>query len=216
MPEAKRRRRILKILAALLALGLAVPVLARWHITASTAAHRIAIEHAPRLPVAIVLGAAIPNNKPSNMLEDRLAAAAELYHTGRCKKILVSGAHHRVDHNEVAVMARWLEQHGVPPEAIAKDHAGLRTLDSMVRAKQVFGVHEALVVTQAFHLPRAVYLGQHAGLDITGVAAPELYVYPAPVMWKHEAREFVAQSKALLDLWVLGTEPKFIGPRIHI
>jgi len=209
------RRIILATLGSIIGLVL-LALGGRWHIYTRTAAHRTAADAAPHRPVAIVLGAAIRGDDPSDMLEDRLVTALTLYENGQCDKLLLSGAHHREDHNEVGVMSNWLQDRGVPEQDIVLDHAGLRTLDSMVRAKKIFGADKVLVVTQAFHLPRAVYLGQSAGLEVTGVAAPARYDYPASVMRANRAREFAAQGRALLDLWVLGTQPKFMGPRLSL
>ena len=201
---------------ALALLGLASPMLIRWHIQRTTAAHCTSLEAAPARRVAIVLGAKIRGDRPSHMLEDRLQTALALYESGRCEKIILSGAHHRDDYDEVGVMRRWLEDRGVPPDDLYLDHAGLRTLDSMVRAKTIFGVDEALVVSQAFHVPRAVYIGRHVGLDVVGVSAPAGYRYPRALERKNAIRERLAQVKAWLDLEVLGTEPKFAGPPIDL
>lgn len=186
-----------------------------WYLAASTRDSRSSLVDAPSRRVAIVLGAAVWGQRPSHMLEDRLSAALELYRSGRCTKILVSGASNARG-DELAVMRDWLENRGVPHDAIAVDYAGLRTLDSMVRAKRVFGLERALVVTQAFHLPRAVYLGRMTGLDVVGVVAPPKHPYSQSVMRHHRTRERLAQVRALLDVWVLQTQPRYLGPHVDV
>ena len=161
----------------------------------STASVRYTLDDAPARPVAIVLGAQIWGDRPSHMLEDRLQAALTLYESGRCEKILVSGAHHRDDYDEVTVMRRWLERRGVPPEDLFVDHAGLRTLDSMVRAKEVFGATQVSVISQDFHVPRAVYIGETIGLDVVGVVAPAGYRYPRSLHAKNATRERLARGQ---------------------
>lgn len=150
------------------------------------------------------------------MLEDRLRAALTLYESGRCDKLLLSGAHHLDNYDEVTVLRQWMQDHGVPPEDIYLDHAGLRTFDSMVRAKQVFGAEQVIVVSQGFHVPRAVYLGRSVGLDTIGVAAPAGYNYSLALRQRNAVRERIAQTRAWLDLRVLGTRPKFGGERIDL
>lgn len=202
--------------AALALLGLVLPMLIRWHIERSTAAHRYALDEAPSRPVAIVLGAKIWGDRPSHMLEDRLRTALALYESGRCEKILLSGAHDRDDYDEVGVMRSWLESRGVAPDDLYLDHAGLRTFDSMVRARQIFGVEQAIVISQAFHVPRAVYIGRRVGLEVIGVAAPPGYRYSRALQRKNATRERLAGVRAWLDLNVLGTRPKFAGEPVDL
>jgi SanA protein len=144
------------------------------------------------------------------MLEDRLAAALVLYETRRCERILVSGARESETYDEVAVMQRWLEDRGVPTDALLADPKGLRTYDSMARAKRVFGLDGILVVSQDFHVPRAVYIARALGLDAVGVSAPPLHRYPQALHRKNTAREHLAQIRAWLDLHVLHTDPKVV------
>lgn len=200
----------------MLVCALLLSVVVARHVTHTAAAHRFALEDAPHRRVALVLGARVHGDRPSNMLEDRLAAALALYEAGRCDKLLLSGAHDRDDYDEVGVMRRWLEARGVPPDDIYLDHAGLRTLDSMVRAREVFGAGEVVVVTQDFHLARAIYLGRALGLDVVGVEAPPRYRYPRALHRRNAVREHLARSRAWLDVQVLGTRPKFGGPAVDL
>lgn len=175
-----------------------------------------ALDDAPAREVVLVLGARVHGDRPSNMLEDRLAAALALYESGRAQKLILSGAHHRDDYDEVTVMRRWLEDRGVPPDDLYLDHAGLRTLDSMVRAREVFGVERLAVVSQDFHLPRAVYLGEQVGMDTIAVVAPAGYRYTEKVHRYNAAREHLARTRAWLDLHLLGTPPRHGGPPIDL
>jgi SanA protein len=160
---------------------------------------------------ALVLGAQVrPDGSPSAMLDDRVRAAAALYRDGRVDKVLVSGDHGRVGYDEVGTMRRELLRLGVPAGDIFEDHAGFDTWDSMVRARRVFAVHSAVVVTQRFHLARALWLARRAGLQATGLAA-DARGYGA-VERTLEVREVVARVKAVTDV-VTGAAPRFLGPQ---
>ena len=206
----------LGLVAVLLGLGLVAAIAIPRHIVRASAPDLVELDAAPARPVAIVLGAKIWGDQPSHMLEDRLAAALAVYESGRCEKILLTGAHRSDDDDEVGVMRRWLEARGVAPDDLYLDHAGFRTLDSMVRAKTIFGVERALVISQDFHLARAVYLGRHAGLELVGGAAPAGHRYPAALHWRNDLRERAARVRAWLDLHVLDTQPRFAGPPVDM
>jgi SanA protein len=165
---------------------------------------------APHAQVALVLGAQVkPDGTPSAMLDDRVRAAAALYRDGRVAKVLVSGDHGRVGYDEVGTMRSELLRLGVPARDIFEDHAGFDTWDSMVRARKVFAVRSAVVVTQRFHLARALWLARRAGLRASGLAA-DARGYGA-IMRSLQAREVVARVKAVGDV-VTGAAPRFLGP----
>jgi SanA protein len=162
---------------------------------------------------ALVLGAYVfPDGTPSTMVEDRLMTAYHLYQAGKVKKILISGDHGRVEYDEVNAMRRYLEAKGVPPEDIFMDHAGFDTYDSMYRARDVFQVHSAIVVTQAFHLPRAVWLARRLGLEAEGVVADQRIYAKAQY---YDMREVLARVKAFGE-WASRQKPTFLGPVIPI
>jgi SanA protein len=155
---------------------------------------------------AIVLGARVwSSGVPSHSLEDRLETALQLYRDGKVKRILVTGDHGKKHYDEVQAMHDWLTGHGVPSADIVLDHAGFRTLDSMARATPVFGVKDAIVCTQRFHLYRALYLADAHELDVVGVVADrreyerELY---------NQSRESIARVVAVVDL-TTGRQPHF-------
>ena len=167
----------------------------------------------PHAQVAIVLGAFVkPNGKMSAMLADRVQRAAELWRAGKVEKILVSGDHHSWAYDEPDTMRKALVADGVPPRAIFEDHAGFDTWASMVRARSIFGVHNAVVVTQGFHMPRALYLADAAGIDATGLTS-DLHPYGVQGE-KSDVREVLARVKALADT-TLDT-PAMGGKRIPI
>ena len=166
---------------------------------------------APPAEAALVLGAQVQaNGTPSAVLEDRVRAAAALYRDRRVAKVLVSGDHGTVGYDEVGTMRRALLGLGVPARDIFEDHAGFDTWDSMVRAKQVFEVRTAIVVTQRFHLARALWLARRAGLRASGLAADARSYGSVTRML--QAREVVARVKAVGDV-VTGAGPRFLGPR---
>ncbi|HEY0714970.1 MAG TPA: ElyC/SanA/YdcF family protein [Polyangia bacterium] len=166
--------RVRLLLRLLLKLAIAAVVMvvaaALWvrYVTAGHLYDQLALE--PNRQVALVLGASVfRSGKPSPVVEARLRAARELLEAGKVQTILVSGDHKPDDYDEADAMRAWLIRAGVPPAKIAIDHGGLRTLDSVVRAGSLFGVRGMVVCTQAFHLPRAVFLARQAGIDAVGL-----------------------------------------------
>lgn len=129
----------------------------------------------------LVLGAGIRGKKPSPMLKDRLLTAVELYKSKAAPKILVSGDHENYNYDEVNVMKEYLKEQGIPSEDIFMDHAGLSTYDSIYRLKEIFKVNKVIIVTQKYHLYRALYIANSLGLKANGVSATK--------------REYVNQSK---------------------
>ncbi|MCP2337688.1 SanA/YdcF family protein [Actinomadura rupiterrae] len=156
-------------LAVLAGLGVFAALLPTGWAYADTARYRHTPESVPETPVALVLGAGIANGEPSPLLARRLDLAAELYRRGKVKVLLVSGDNRTKQYDEPTTMRDYLIRAGIPADRIVRDFAGLDTWDSCVRAKQIFGVTRATVVTQRFHLPRAVALCRAAGIDAYGV-----------------------------------------------
>ncbi|MBX9391529.1 vancomycin high temperature exclusion protein [Streptomonospora nanhaiensis] len=165
---------------------------------AASAGRRTRADRAPECPVAIVLGAGATPNGPSALLAARLALAARLYHDGRVRVLLVSGDNRARSHHETDTMAARLVHLGVPADAIVADPHGYRTYDTAVRARRVFGVDRAVVVTQAFHVPRTVALCRAAGVDAYGVGDPSLLRRPRATALGYW-REIGANAKGLLD-----------------
>ena len=171
-------------------------------------------QQVPHAQAALVLGAQVyRDGKPSIMLADRVNAGAELYESGRVDKLLLSGDHSRVDYDEVGTMKRMLIARGIPSRDIFTDHAGFDTWDSAQRAKRVFDVQSAVVVTQQFHMARALYDARRAGLKVTGYTADRRQY--GKIMGKLRLREAAARVKTLGDV-VTGADPHFLGPEIPI
>ncbi|MGC5012070.1 SanA/YdcF family protein [Streptosporangium sp. DT93] len=184
----------------------------------ASSGHRLVAESSPgwtadvpRAPVALVLGAAAFNGSPSPMLARRLDISAELYRAGRVRAILLSGDNGRVGYDEPTVMRDYLIARGIPGHALVLDYAGFDTWDSCVRARTVFGATRLTVVTQVFHLPRAVALCRTAGLETFGVGDDSSRRWAST--YAYAAREFAAAAKGLLDSVVLDSSPVFPGPR---
>ena len=208
-----RRRLRLLLLAAVLPLALvaaanAVVLLsARGHTAGS-------LDDVPHAQAALVLGAQVnPDGTPSAMLAYRIEAAAELYRAGKVDKLLLSGDHGGWAYDEVGTMRRELLARGIPARDLFTDHAGFDTWDSAQRARRVFGVESAIVVTQRFHLGRALYAAQRAGLDATGYAADRRSY--GRFLARLRVREALARVKVVADS-LTGSDPRFLGPRLPI
>lgn len=191
-------RWIIKISASLLLLAGLILFIPRL-ITALYAAPRlVGLQDAPEKPVAIVFGAGLQRDgTPTPVLRDRVATAAELYFSGKVKKLLMSGDNRFLNYNEPGAMAAYAISLGVPEEDIVLDYAGRRTYDTCYRARHIFGVQEALLVTQRFHLPRALYLCNSQGIQALGVDA-DLRTYRKRSQFIWHVRETPA---TLIALW---------------
>lgn len=167
----------------------------------------------PHVEVAIVPGALVnPDGTMSAMLADRVRQASALWHSGKVEKILVSGDHHTWSYDEPDTMRKALVRDGVDPRDVFEDHAGFDTWATMVRARTIFGVGEAVVVTQGFHMSRALFLADAAGIEATGLTA-DLHQWGFQGR-KSGVREVLSRVKAIADV-TLDT-PAMAGPRIPI
>jgi vancomycin permeability regulator SanA len=184
---------------AVLLAAVAVPTA---YIELATRRHVVTPEAAPAVPWGVVFGAGLaPGGEPSPILAERLETALLLWRNGRVERLLLTG---NTDpyHDEIRSMRRYLTKGGVPERAISVDLEGVSTFDSCWRARGVFGVQRAILVTQAFHLPRAVFLARAAGIDAVGVRAGGGR-WRAPYVW----RELLARPLALVDAWVHSRPP---------
>jgi SanA protein len=160
------------------------------------------IDQVPERPVAIVFGAGLWwDGSPSPVLRDRVATAAQLYFAGKVKKLLMSGDNRFLDYNEPGAMREYALKLGVPEEDIVLDFAGRRTYDTCYRARVIFGLEQAILVTQAFHLPRALYTCNQLGLRAIGVQA-DLRDYRRGARLYWQGREIPATLMALLEVHV--------------
>ena len=176
---------------------------------------RVQIFPEEALPVTqtpvLILGAAVTSDRePTQVLEARLETALRLYQSGKVKWFLVSGDNRAANHNEPMAMRRWLMKQGVPLTRIVSDYAGRRTYDSLKRARSIFGIYRVVVVTSDFHLPRALFIAQHLGMEAWGVpASTEENTWSTRLgFW---GREYLARHLAYLDVWF--PPDTLLGPR---
>jgi SanA protein len=164
----------------------------------------------PHTEAALVLGASVVRGKPSPVLEERAHTAVALYMMGKVSKILVTGDNGALTHDEVTPVRKYLTDAGVHPEDIFLDHAGFDTYSSMYRARDVFKADSLTVVTQDFHMPRAIFVARELGIPVYGVVPMrgqgDIYDY---------IREIPASVKALYDL-AIRREPKYLGDTIPL
>lgn len=160
----------------------------------------------------VILGAGLRGNEPSPMLKDRLDKGITCYQNGIAPKILMSGDHGRDGYNEVQVMKQYAVSAGVPSQDIFMDHAGFSTYDSMVRAHDIFGLKNPVIVTQKYHIYRALFIGNNVGLDCTGIPT-DYYKYGGHPY--RTFREYIARCKDVGTV-LLGTEPVYRGEPISI
>lgn len=160
----------------------------------------------------IILGAGIVEGKPSHMLEDRLLEGIKLYQNNISDKIIMSGDHGRKEYDEVNVMKNYSIQKGVPSENIFMDHAGFSTYESIYRARDIFKARKVLIVTQKYHLYRALYIANQLGIEAYGVGAdPRQYIGKT----YREMREILARNKDFIKC-IFKPEPTYLGETIPV
>ncbi len=180
-------------------------------------AHRVieALDQLPDSKVALVLGTSRRTQKgySNPYFAYRIDAAATLYKTGKVKHLLLSGDNRTRYYNEPEDMKRALVAKGVPETAITLDYAGFRTLDSVVRCKKIFGQNNVIIITQKFHSYRALFISNFYDINAHVYVARNL---PLSYSKKVVAREILARPKAVIDLFVLKKDPKFLGEEIQL
>jgi SanA protein len=191
---------ILKLIKIAIGLGLVVIILPRLITALYSFQYLYSIEDAPSRSVAIVFGAGLwRDGSPTTVLRDRISTAADLYFSGKVQKILMSGDNSFLDYNEPGAMREYALSLGIPDSVIVLDYAGRRTYDTCYRAQAIFGIQEAILVTQRFHLPRALYTCNALGLNSVGVATDQGdYSLRSQIYWN--LRELPATLTALLDV----------------
>lgn len=161
----------------------------------------------------LVLGAGVrPDGTPSHMLTDRLLTGISLYEAGVSPKLLMSGDHGTVEYDEVNCMKDFATEKGVPSADVFMDHAGFSTYDSLARAKEVFGAKKVVIVTQKYHLYRALYIAQSLGLEAVGVSA-DLRTYSGQII--RDFREILARTKDFAYT-VIKPNPVYLGDPISL
>lgn len=174
------------------------------------------IESLPQdVDAIIVLGAGVKSDgSPSDILADRLQTTIDIYEDGVNGKILLSGDHGKEGYNEVGTMKKYIEDRvEVDSKDIFLDHAGFSTYDSIYRAKEIFKVNRAVIVTNEYHLPRALYIAKKLGIDAYGVVSDKREYY---YMSTYTKREKLAQLKDFLYVNVIKPEPKYLGDEIPV
>lgn len=168
----------------------------------------------PNEKTGLLLGTSktLSNGAPNTYFFNRIFAAANLYKSGKVQNIIVSGDNSKKDYNEPEEMKNELIKAGVPADKIFEDFAGFRTLDSVIRAKEVFGQNSYIIISQRFHNERAVYLARKHGIEAFGYNAEDVNKYAG---LKTNAREKLARAKVFWD-FMFGVEPKFGGDKVLI
>lgn len=206
---------LLACLVLLLALIASLLAYSEWIVSDARHYTYDQVEQVPYNRVAVVLGTSkyLSGGGPNHYFKYRIKAAAELYNDAKVDFIIVSGDNATVQYNEPRQMRRALIKAGIPASAIYMDFAGFRTLDSVVRAKEVFGQDRFTVVSQGFHNERAIFIARHFGIDAVGFNAEDPSAYQGI---RTRVREVFARLMGLLDLYVLDKGPKFLGEPVPI
>ncbi len=173
------------------------------------------INKIPAKKVALLLGTAkyLRNGRINRYFKYRIDAVVKLYNTKKIKHIIASGDNRTKYYNEPIIMKKSLIERGIPRNAITLDYAGFRTLDSIVRCQKVFSQDDIIVVSQPFHNKRAIFISDYYGIKTIGFNARKV---PFALDMKTPIREYFARFKAVLDLYILKTAPKFLGEKVKI
>lgn len=189
-----KMRKIFKYILIVLIVIILVPVIINFYVILSTKNRIVSgdSELLTDIDYIVVLGAGIRRGKPSPMLEDRLKTGILLYNNDISNKILITGDHMNDDYDEVTVMKNYLLEHGIPEEDIITDNYGISTYDSIYRVKNVYKSNKVVIVSQRYHLYRALFLSDNLDLESYGVEANLRYYYG---QWYREIREILARNK---------------------
>lgn len=208
-------KNIFKIFLLLLVAGIIFIAWANYSIrkeSSSFVSYNIA--DVPKTKTALLLGTGktLSSGLPNAYFYNRIQAAIDLYKSGKIQYIIVSGDNSTKDYNEPEDMQLTLMKYGIPKDRIVLDHAGFRTLDSVIRAKEIFGQNKLVIISQKFHNERAVFLARENGMEAFGYNANDVNKYAG---LKTNLREYLAKAKVYWDL-LFGVEPKFGGEKILI
>ena len=208
-------KRIIKYLIILIIVGISIVLSINFYVILSTKKQIVDLSNLKNkndYDCIIVLGAGIWGDKPSPMLQDRLDEAIKLYEEGIAPKIIMSGDNGREGYDEVNVMKDYAINKGIPSEDIFMDHAGFSTYESIYRAKEVFKVEKAIIVTQKYHLYRALHIGNKLGINVTGVGA-DPRKYSGQIF--RELREILARNKDFIQA-IFKLKPTYLGESIPV
>lgn len=209
-------RRFLRLFLALVFFSVtAVLLINLWILQATEYSIFSDLKNIPAKQAVLVLGSRVySTGQVSTILADRLDASIDLYKAKKVQKILVSGDHGTDGYDEANAMRKYLLRKGIPIEDIFMDHAGFDTYDSVYRAKYVFQAESIVIVSQAFHVPRALMIAQGIGLDAVALTA-DRHEYPRAGEIRTDLRESLARVKAFFDV-MFSSKPKFLGTPIPL
>ena len=211
----KHLKKVIALSVLFLILSLASVLMVNKNVESIGTKYIVSATDVPNADAILVLGAyVLPNGIVSTMLNDRLTVGYELYEQGKAPKLLVSGDHGRKDYDEVNSMKNFLKNKGVPSQDVFMDHAGFSTYESVYRARDIFRVHKVIIVTQEYHLMRAIYVARALGLEAYGVASDRHDYGQAMKMYR--IREIAARNKDFLWANVIKPEPTFLGDAIPV
>lgn len=211
-----RRKHILLVLVFLLGIIPCVVLISNTIVVKSTQAfHSAQVEKVPAMKVCLVLGTSkeLKSGRTNLYFSKRIQACVKLWKAGKVKAFIVSGDNRKHSYNEAFDMRIALIREGIPDSVIHPDYAGLRTLDSVVRSKDVFGQDSIVIVSQEFHNQRALYIAQHRGVYAFGFDAEDVNTRYG---FKTRIREYLARVKVLVDIHITDKKPKHLGPTIQI
>ncbi len=211
----KTKKILIALLVVVLLVGLCVLGI-NLYVKNSVSDRIVTVEKAKDLNAdcIIVLGAGLrPDGNPTWMLEDRIKVGDELYKNHAAPKIIMSGDHGRESYDEVNAMKKYAKSEGVPSKDIFMDHAGFETYDTMYRARDVFGAKKVIIVTQKYHLYRAMYAAKKLGLEAYGVSATKRKYDNK--QWIRDMREWLARVK-IFGKCITKPKPKFLGKKIDL
>lgn len=215
MKEIKKRlKQIILGLIVLFVLGIGTYLTINLIMIYEANKYIIDIEDEMNVDAIMVLGAFVyTDGRLSTMLEDRMIIGLDAYDNGMSDRLLLSGDHGQTNYDEVNSMKSYAEEEGVPTEQIFMDHAGFSTYESMYRAKEIFDVDSIIIITQDYHLKRAIYIARQMGLEAYGIPS-DRYIYPKMPYYKF--RESLARIKDFTYVNILKPEPTYLGDVIPI
>lgn len=215
MTYKRKMRNILLLLAGLFLFGILSVAVINFYMIGYADRYTITEEEASDLAdidCIMVLGCGVYQNNPTPLLEDRLKRGVAVFQTGVSPKILMSGDHGQENYDEVNVMKQYALDQGIPEEDIFMDHAGFSTYESMCRAREIFGIDKMIIVTQKYHLPRAVYLARKLGIEAYGIASD---YRSFGGQFYRDCREVLARVKDLF-VAIIQPDPTYLGEAIPI
>ncbi len=207
--------KLFKSVSLIIIIGVLLIAIINIHMLSFSKSRTLSLDEAKEITDAdciVILGCGIINNKPGLMLKDRLDRGIELYNQKSAPKIIMSGDHGQQGYDEVNVMKSYALENKVPSQDVFMDHAGFSTYESMYRAKVIFEAEKIIIVTQEYHLPRAIYIAEALGLDAVGVAAKDIN-YRGQAL--RDVREVLARTKDFFNS-VFKPEPTYLGEAIPV